>query len=100
VIVQADFILIGHTRQQFVKRVGQKTVVNPGSLRQPKSLGPVACYAIWEDGQVELKRIPYPCKRRQSFSSSTKSTISASESRKSRMRLVRGWSPTASPPRS
>ncbi len=58
--VNADFILIGHTHQQFVKPVGQKTFLNPGSLGQPKDVGPVACYAIWEDGQVELKRIPYP----------------------------------------
>jgi putative phosphoesterase len=58
--VQADFILIGHTHQQFVKQVGQKTFMNPGSLGQPKGVGPVACYAIWEDGQVELKRMPYP----------------------------------------
>lgn len=58
--VEADFILIGHTHQQFVKPVGQKTFVNPGSLGQPKGVGPVACYAVWEDGQVELKRIPYP----------------------------------------
>ena len=56
---QADFILIGHAHQQFVKQVGQKTFVNPGSLGQSKGVGPVACYAIWEDGQVELKRIPY-----------------------------------------
>jgi protein phosphatase len=58
--VEADFILIGHTHQQFVKVVGQKTFVNPGSLGQPKGVGPVACYAIWEDGRVDLKRMPYP----------------------------------------
>jgi protein phosphatase len=58
--VEADVILIGHTHQQFVKQVGQKTFLNSGSLGQPKGVGPVACYAIWEDGQVELKRIPYP----------------------------------------
>jgi putative phosphoesterase len=58
--VNAEFILIGHTHQQFVKAVGQKIFVNPGSLGQPKGVGPVACYAIWEDGQVELKRMPYP----------------------------------------
>ena len=58
--VDADFILIGHTHQQFVKPVDQKTFVNPGSLGQPKGVGPVACYAIWEDGRVDLKRVPYP----------------------------------------
>jgi putative phosphoesterase len=54
----ADFILLGHTHQQFVKPVGPKTFINPGSLGQPKGVGPLACYAIWEDGRVDLKRIP------------------------------------------
>lgn len=58
--VESDFILIGHTHQQFVRPVGPKTFVNPGSLGQPKGVGPLACYAVWEDGQIELKRIPYP----------------------------------------
>ena len=58
--VEADFILIGHTHQQFVRAVGRQTFVNPGSLGQPKGVGPVACYAMWEDGRVELKRVPYP----------------------------------------
>lgn len=58
--VEADFILIGHTHQQFVKPVGQKTFINPGSLGQPKGVGPVACYAIWEDGRIDLKRVAYP----------------------------------------
>jgi protein phosphatase len=58
--VEADFILIGHTHQQFVRAVGRQTFVNPGSLGQPKGVGPLACYAMWEDGRVELKRIPYP----------------------------------------
>jgi putative phosphoesterase len=57
--VEADFILIGHTHQQFVRPVGRKTFLNPGSLGQPKGVGPVACYAIWEDGHIELKRLPY-----------------------------------------
>jgi hypothetical protein len=26
-------------------------------------VGPVACYAIWENGQIELKRISYPLPR-------------------------------------
>lgn len=32
--VNADFILSGHTHQQFVKPVGRKTFVKPGSLEQ------------------------------------------------------------------
>ena len=37
--VDADFILIGHTHQQFVKPVGQKTFVNPGSPGAAKRSG-------------------------------------------------------------
>jgi protein phosphatase len=58
--VEADFMLLGHTHQQLVKVVGPKIFVNPGSLGQPKGVGPMACYAIWEDGRVDLKRVPYP----------------------------------------
>ena len=34
--------------------------MNPGSLGQPKTGRPLACYAIWEDGQISLKEYPYP----------------------------------------
>ena len=34
-------------------------MVNPGSLGQPKTGSPDACYAVWEDGNVELKSYPY-----------------------------------------
>ena len=62
--VEADFILIGHTHQRFGKPGGQKTYVNPGSRGQPKGVEPVACYTLWEDGHVEIRRISYSYARR------------------------------------
>lgn len=58
--VDADVILTGHTHIPFVRQVGSKTLVNPGSLGQPKTGTPEACYAIWENGTVMLKRYSYP----------------------------------------
>jgi len=58
--VDADVVLTGHTHVPFVRQIGSKVLVNPGSLGQPKTGTPEACYAIWEDGTVTLKRYSYP----------------------------------------
>jgi putative phosphoesterase len=55
----ADVVLVGHTHLPFVRRVGERIVANPGSLGQPKAGRPEACYAVWKDGSLELKSIPY-----------------------------------------
>jgi predicted phosphodiesterase len=57
--VDADVILVGHTHVASVRSIGSRVVVNPGSLGQPKSGSPEACFAIWEDGKIELKSCPY-----------------------------------------
>lgn len=56
----ADFLLVGHTHLPFIRKVGKTTIVNPGSLGQPKTGRPLACYAVWQDGEVELKEYEYP----------------------------------------
>ena len=61
--IQADYLLVGHTHTPFIKRVGQTTIVNPGSLGQPKTGNPDACYAVWQDGHLELKQFPYALER-------------------------------------
>jgi diadenosine tetraphosphatase ApaH/serine/threonine PP2A family protein phosphatase len=40
--------------------VGEKLVINPGSLGQPRDGDPRACYAVIDDTRVELKRVEYP----------------------------------------
>ncbi|MBI3896145.1 MAG: metallophosphoesterase family protein [Acidobacteria bacterium] len=58
--VNADILLVGHTHTPFVRRIGNRTVVNPGSLGQPKTGNPDACYAVWENGSITLKTYAYP----------------------------------------
>ncbi len=56
----ADVLVVGHTHTPFVRREGKATILNPGSLGQPKTGRPQACYAIWEDGEILLKEYEYP----------------------------------------
>ena len=58
--VEADVICVGHTHQPYVLEVGDKLVINPGSIGQPRDGDPRASYAVIEDYKVELKRQEYP----------------------------------------
>lgn len=57
---ESDILVVGHTHTPFVRRVGRTTIVNPGSVGQPKTGRPFACYALWEDGEISLKEYAYP----------------------------------------
>lgn len=58
--VEADIICVGHTHIPFVLPVGNKLVINPGSVGQPRDGDPRLSYAVWQDGHVEIKRLEYP----------------------------------------
>jgi putative phosphoesterase len=58
--VAADVICVGHTHQPYVLEVGDKLVINPGSVGQPRDGDPRAAYAVIDDFKVELKRVAYP----------------------------------------
>lgn len=58
--IDSDVLLVGHTHTPFVRRIGKTLIVNPGSIGQPKTSRPLACYAVWEDGEVVLKEYEYP----------------------------------------
>jgi protein phosphatase len=55
-----DILVVGHTHTPFIRTIGNTTIVNPGSLGQPKTGRPLACYAVWEDGELSLKEYRYP----------------------------------------
>ena len=55
----ADVLLVGHTHTPFVGNFGHCLVVNPGSLGQPNNRTSLACYAMWENGQVSLCQTAY-----------------------------------------
>jgi putative phosphoesterase len=57
--VGADVICVGHTHVPYVLPVGNKLVINPGSVGQPRDGDPRASYALWEDGKVTIKRVAY-----------------------------------------
>ena len=58
--VDADVICVGHTHQPYVLEVGDKLVINPGSVGQPRDGDPRASCAVIEDFKVEVKRFEYP----------------------------------------
>lgn len=61
--IDADVLIVGHTHTPFIRQVRECTIVNPGSLGQPKTGRPLACYAVWEDGKISLKEYRYPLEK-------------------------------------
>lgn len=61
--VDADFIFLGHTHLPMLRRIGKTTIVNPGSIGQPRHGDPRASYVIWEDGDVHFRRVPYDARK-------------------------------------
>jgi putative phosphoesterase len=57
--VKASLILVGHTHMPMVLEVGEKRVVNPGSVGLPRDGDPRACYAVLENGRPVLRRVRY-----------------------------------------
>ncbi len=58
--VDAQVICVAHTHFPYVLEIGDKLVINPGSVGQPRDGDPRAAYAIIDNQRVELKRIDYP----------------------------------------
>ncbi len=61
--ITADVLVVGHTHTPFIRKIGRTLVVNPGSLGQPKTGRPLACYALYEDGNFSLKEYEYPIQK-------------------------------------
>ncbi len=57
--IEADFVLVGHTHLPFCLKLENTTVINPGSVGQPRDGDPRCSYAIIENGRVELRRVAY-----------------------------------------
>jgi len=53
------FFFSGHTHVQVLARYGNKTYCNPGSVGQPRDGDPRAAYALFDKGEIALKKIPY-----------------------------------------
>ena len=55
--VDADVILMGNTHIPAIRQLGQRLLVNPGSLGQPRYGVPDPTYAVWEDGEVRIRHL-------------------------------------------
>jgi protein phosphatase len=62
-IVGEGWLLVGHSHRPFLRRIGSLTIVNPGSLGMPVDGDTRGCYAVWTDGQMELRRVRYDVER-------------------------------------
>lgn len=58
--LDADVVCVGHTHMPYVLEIGEKLVINPGSVGQSRDGDPRASYAVIEDFKVDLKRVEYP----------------------------------------
>jgi putative phosphoesterase len=56
-----DLLVLGHTHIPFIRRYAKGTIVNPGSVGQPRDGDPDACYAIYdtESRRAIYLRVPY-----------------------------------------
>jgi predicted phosphodiesterase len=54
-----DFLFVGHTHVPGKLRLGKTLILNPGSVGQPKDGDPRAAYAVWQNGEVSLRRVAY-----------------------------------------
>ena len=56
-----DYLILGHTHIPFVKQVEDTTIINPGSVGQPRDGDPRSSFAVLDlaTGVTELKRVEY-----------------------------------------
>jgi len=52
-------ILHGHCHVQYRRQIGAKELINPGGLGQPRLGKALACYAVLEDGLIDLRAVAY-----------------------------------------
>jgi len=58
-----DFLFLGHTHIPMELKIGKTTVINPGSVGQPKNQDPRASYVIWENGRTSFHAVEYDIER-------------------------------------
>lgn len=54
-----DFLFLGHTHVPVNSRFRRTAVVNPGSAGLPRDGDSRASYAVCQDGEISLRRVPY-----------------------------------------
>lgn len=61
--IDVDYVVCGHTHQPYILKVGNTTILNPGSVGLPRDGDPRASYAMINDNVIEMRRAEYPIER-------------------------------------
>lgn len=61
--LNVDYLLVGHTHVPLTMQIGKTTILNPGSVGLQRDSDPRAKYAIFENGQIEIKAVEYDVER-------------------------------------
>jgi putative phosphoesterase len=56
-----DLLVLGHTHVPYIRRFAHGTIINPGSVGQPRDGDPDSCYALYdtEKRRAVYLRVPY-----------------------------------------
>jgi putative phosphoesterase len=54
-----DMLVMGHTHVPFLRVIKEKTILNPGSVGQPRDGIPHACFALFDGESVTFERVEY-----------------------------------------
>lgn len=57
--IDGTVFISGHTHVQTLQKYDSKTYCNPGSVGQPRDNDPRAAFAIYNNGEISLRRIHY-----------------------------------------
>ena len=57
--LEAEVMFLGHTHVPAIRQMGRTVLVNPGSLGQPRHGTPSPTYAVWEDGELQIRHIHF-----------------------------------------
>jgi len=57
--VLGEVFVSGHTHVQTIRKFGNKTYCNPGSVGQPRDGDPRAAFAVYDGSEFELHRVEY-----------------------------------------
>ena len=63
-LVELDYMFLGHVHVPFVYTARKKTIVNSGSVGQPRDGDNRACYCLFDSitGEITFNRIEYDYK--------------------------------------
>jgi putative phosphoesterase len=57
--LDSNYVILGHTHIQDMRRIGHLSVVNPGSVGLNRDGSGTACYAVHDGDGMTLKRVAY-----------------------------------------